>query len=107
LDRNGPEHAIVLGEAHWRAEDPDKARAAWQRLDQIGTAAALFRHADVLAMHEVWDEAAAAYTKSLAVDASNADAWYGRARANDSLKRFTLALDDARPPVALTRTANP
>jgi len=101
LEPNEPDHAIVLGDAHWRAKDPDKARAAWRRLDDIGTAAAVFRHGEVLALHEIWDDAALAYTKALALDGTNMDAWYGRARANDAVRHFAAAAEDARRAVAL------
>ena len=102
IEPNDPEHAIVLGDAYWRADNQPKARTAWKRLDKIGTRDSLYREGEVLAMHELWEDAAAAYTRSLAVDAANVDALYGRARAYDALTRFPEALEDARRAVALT-----
>jgi tetratricopeptide (TPR) repeat protein len=103
---NDPDHAIVLGDAYWRADNHDKALAAWQRLDKIGTPAATYRHGEVLAMHELWEEAIAAYTKSLALDSTNTDAWYGRARANGTLERLPAAIEDARRAVALAASTS-
>lgn len=105
LEPHDPDHAIVLGEAYWRAEKAWKAIEAWERLDAIGTREALFRHGEILAMHELWDEAAAAYTKSLARDPANADALYGRARSYDQLERYAEALADARRAAALVAHA--
>ncbi len=105
LEPAEPDHAIVLGEAYWRAGNQDKARAAWNRLDKIDTADALFRHGEVLALHDAWDEAAAAYTKSLERNAASADALYGRARAYEALRRFPDAIEDARRAVSLTGSA--
>ncbi|MGE5186371.1 MAG: tetratricopeptide repeat protein [Acidobacteriota bacterium] len=105
LEPNDPDHAVVLGEAYWRINDQGRARAAWQRLDKIGTATALFRHGDVLALHEAWQEASDAYTRSLALDGANGDAWYGRARCREALGNIELAIDDARRAVALTSRA--
>lgn len=102
VEPKDPEHAIVLGDAYWRADNQDKARAAWKRLEKIGTRDSLYREGEVLAMHELWEDAAGAYTKSLALDGANVDALYGRARAYDALTRFPEALDDARRAVALT-----
>ena len=100
-----PDHAIVLGEAYFRDGDTPKARAAWDKLDKIGTAVALFRHGEVLLLHELFDDAVVAYGKALALDGTNADAWYGRARAFNELAKFPQAIDDARRAVALTAYA--
>jgi tetratricopeptide (TPR) repeat protein len=101
LEPADPEHAITLGDAYWRAEEQDKAREAWRRLDRIGTPVALFRHGETLAMHREWEAAAAAYTKALVLDGTNADAWYGRARAYEATQRYHAAVADARRAVAL------
>jgi tetratricopeptide (TPR) repeat protein len=102
IEPKDPDHAIVLGEAYWRADNQTKARAAWQRLDKIKTPLSLFRHGEVLATHDLWEDAIVAYTQSLALDDTNADAWYGRGRAADALSRFPAAIADARRAVALT-----
>jgi tetratricopeptide (TPR) repeat protein len=102
IEPTDPAHAVTLGDAYWRNSKEDKARAAWAKLDKIGTADALFRHGDVLAMHEQWDPAIEAYTKSLVLDGTNVEALYGRARAYDELKKFRDAVEDARRAVALT-----
>jgi tetratricopeptide (TPR) repeat protein len=102
VEPKDPEHAIVLGDAYWRADNESKARTAWRRLEKIGTRDSLYREGEVLAMHELWDDAAGAYTKSLALDRTNVDALFGRARAYDALTRFPDALEDARRAVALT-----
>lgn len=101
LEPGEPSHAIALGEAYWRANEPEKARAAWNRLDAIETADAAFRHGAVLAMHEAWEEATAAYTKAIARDPTHVDALYGRARAHEEQKQFADAVADARRAVAL------
>ncbi|HEY5922792.1 MAG TPA: hypothetical protein VIV11_14035 [Kofleriaceae bacterium] len=101
LEPHDPDHAIVLGEAYWRAGNEANARIAWQRLAAIGTASALFRQGEVLAMHGLWVDAAEAYTKSLALDGTQPDAWRRRARAYDELKRFPDAVADAQRAVAL------
>jgi tetratricopeptide (TPR) repeat protein len=106
IEPDDPDHAVVLGDAYWRAGDRTRARAAWQRLDKIGTPAVLLRHADVLAMHESWDDAAIEYGKALALDATRVEAWRGRARANEALGRWQDALDDARRAVALIGVAS-
>jgi tetratricopeptide (TPR) repeat protein len=106
IEPQDPDHAVVLGEAYWRAEDQTKARAAWQRLEKIGTAAALFRLGEVLSVHELWADATQAYSKSLELDGTSADAWYGRAHAYDEVENFKAALADARRAVALTGTAS-
>ena len=102
IEPNEPDHAIVLGEAYWRANQGAKARAAWLRLDKIGTPIALYRHGETLAMHEEWAAAVTEYTKSLALDGAHADAWSGRARAYAELTRWADAVEDARRAVALT-----
>jgi superkiller protein 3 len=101
LEPDDPDHFVVLGDTYWQLDNETKARAAWNKLARIGTAESLYRHGEVLTMHELWDEAAAAYTKSLALDATSINAWYGRARANDELHRFDAAVDDSRRAVAL------
>jgi tetratricopeptide (TPR) repeat protein len=101
LEPGDPDHVVVLGDAYWLANEQLKARAAWEKLTRIGTAASTYRHGEVLTMHELWDDAVIAYTKSLALDATNINAWYGRARANDELHRFAAAVDDSRRAVAL------
>ena len=106
IEPEEPDHAIVLGEMYWRADDQTKARAAWQRLEKIGTAVALYKLGEVLSVHELWQDAADAYTKSLARDGTSADAWYGRAHAYDELGTVDKAVDDARRAVALTGYAN-
>ncbi len=100
------DHAIVLGDAYWRAGRQAEAFVAWQRLDAIGTPQSVFRHGEVLALHESWAPAVEAYTRALALDSANADAWYGRARAQDSLGQYVAAIDDARHAVALTANAS-
>lgn len=101
LEPHDPDHAIVLGEAYWRTGDQDKARAAWQRLARIGTASALYRQGAILALHDLWDDAVAAYTQSLALDATMPETWQGRARAYIELSRLPEAVADAKRAVAL------
>jgi tetratricopeptide (TPR) repeat protein len=105
IEPNDPEHAVVLGDAYWRDGKHAKARTAWQKLDAIATADSFFRHGEVLARHEVWKEAAEAYTKSLALAGASPDTLYGRARANEGLGRYADAADDARGAVALIAAA--
>jgi tetratricopeptide (TPR) repeat protein len=102
VEPNEPDHAVVLGEAYWRADDQPRARLAWYRLDKIGTPDALFRHGEVLALHDLWNESITPYSKALALDGSKPEVWYGRARAYDSLSKFPAALEDARRAVALS-----
>jgi tetratricopeptide (TPR) repeat protein len=102
LEPDDPDHALVLGEAYWRAGDTANALGAWDRLDKIGTAVSLRRHGEELALHEQWDGAVAAYTKSVAIDGTNVDTLYGRARAHDALRHAPAAIEDARRAVALT-----
>jgi tetratricopeptide (TPR) repeat protein len=106
LEPDDPDHFVVLGDTYWQLNNQAKARASWDKLARIGTAASLYRHGEVLTMHELWDEAATAYTKSLALDATNINTWYGRARANDEQKKFDAATDDARHAVALIGVAS-
>lgn len=101
LEPHDIDHVITLGDAYWRAEELEKAKEAWNRLAAVGTAQAHFRHGEILAMHELWPEAVKAYTLSLERDPMDANAYYGRARANDSLGQFALASEDARRAVAL------
>ena len=105
LEPHDPDHLITLGDAYWRANETDKGLAAWNRLDAMGTADAHFRHGEILAAHELWADAVKAYTKSIGRDGTNANAWYGRARAHDSLGQFSPAIDDARSAVALLGSA--
>ncbi len=105
IEPHDPDHAIALGEMYWRIENRDKAREAWARLTEIGTADALFRHGEVLAIHELWHDAVTAYTRALAVDGTNANAWYGRARAHEEISYLPAAVADARRAVALTASA--
>ncbi|HTR49232.1 MAG TPA: tetratricopeptide repeat protein, partial [Kofleriaceae bacterium] len=106
LEPDDPEHAVVLGDARWRAGDPDAATKAWQRLDAIGTADALYRHGEVLRMHERWADAVEAYTRAIALAPTNDNTWYGRARANEELGQLMAALDDARRAVAAVGLAS-
>ena len=101
LEPNDLDHVIVLGDAYWRADNQDKARASWDRLSKLGTAAAHLRHGEILAMHELWVEAATAYTKSIDLDGTNPKALRGRAQAQDELGKFADAAADARRAVAL------
>src|SRR5690606_11515081 len=105
IEPHDPDHVIALGEMYWRIEDQDKARAAWAKLTSIGTADALFRHGEVLAVHQLWHDAVSAYTRALALDGTNANAWYGRARAHQEIASFAAAVADARRAVALTAAA--
>jgi tetratricopeptide (TPR) repeat protein len=106
LEPDEPGHAILLGEAYWRAGKAEEAVEAWKRLETIDTAEALFRHGEVLAMHDQWDDAALAYTKALVHDPTSANTLYGRARAYEALGRFDNAVADARRAVALAGSAN-
>jgi tetratricopeptide (TPR) repeat protein len=101
LEPGDPDHVVVLGDTYWQAGNEPKARAAWEKLTRIGTAASLYRHGEVLTLHELWNDAADAYTKSLALDPTNINAWYGRARANDELHKFDQAVVDSSRAVAL------
>jgi tetratricopeptide (TPR) repeat protein len=105
IEPHVPDHAIVLGDAYWQADNSVKARAAWQRLATIGTPIALFRLGEVLAMHELWDDAVVAYTKSLALDGTKPETWRGRARVYDTLERYPDAVADAQRAVALVGLA--
>ena len=96
-----PEHLVVLGEAYWSLDKKKQAQAAWQRLEKIGTADALFRYGEVLSMHDAWKDAVTAYTKSIALDGARAAALYGRGRAYDALSKYPEATADARRAVAL------
>jgi predicted Zn-dependent protease len=102
LEPDEADPALTLGDAYWRADNRVKAVGAWERLEKINTADSHFRHAEILALHDVWDSAEEAYTKSLALDPTRADGWYGRARANEALQQFAQAAEDARRAVALT-----
>lgn len=104
LEPKDPDHLLVLGETYWVATDEAKARATWKRLDVIGTATAHYQHGEVLTQHELWDDAAAAYTKSLALDGTNPEAWRGRALAHESLTKYDLAIADAKRAIALLGT---
>jgi tetratricopeptide (TPR) repeat protein len=106
LEPDDPDAALTLGDAYWRADNRLKAITAWERLDKIDTADSHFRHGEVLALHDVWDAAVEAYTKSLAKDPTRADGWYGRARANEAIQQFAQAAEDARRAVALTNQLN-
>jgi predicted Zn-dependent protease len=105
IEPKEPSHAVVLGEAYWRAGQEDKAKAAWKRLAKINTTQALLAYGDTLAAHEMWEEAKAAYSTSIALDVANVNAWYGRARVLDSTSKFSDAIEDARRAVALTGLA--
>lgn len=106
LEPDDIDHALTLGDAYWRNDNRLKAVAAWEVLDKVHTADSHFRHGEVLALHDVWDAAQEAYTKSIALDATRADTWYGRARANEALQQFGQASEDARRAVALTNQLN-
>jgi len=106
LEPDDIDHALVLGETYWRAGDIEHAREAWARLSAVGTLAALLRQGDVLASHDQWEHAVAAYTAAGTKDATSADAWRGRARALDELGRHAEASVDARRAVALVGTAS-
>jgi tetratricopeptide (TPR) repeat protein len=101
LEPKDQEHVVILGEAYWRAGQRPRAIVAWQRLARIGTAAAYLRQAEILSLHGVWADAAAAFTESLARDATQVEAWRGRARAHDELRQFSVAVADAKRAVAL------
>ncbi|HEY5950157.1 MAG TPA: tetratricopeptide repeat protein [Kofleriaceae bacterium] len=105
LEPNEPDHALVLGESYWQLGDTVNARAAWQRLAAIGTPAAWLRYGEVMTTHEQWNEAVVGYTQLIALDATNVDAWRGRARANEALQHFADAVADAGRAVALIGVA--
>ncbi len=105
LEPHDLDHVIVLGEAYWRADNQDKARSSWDKLAKLGTAAAHLRHGEILATHELWVEAAAAYTKSIDLDGTNPRALRGRAQASDELGKYADAAEDARRAVALVSHA--
>jgi tetratricopeptide (TPR) repeat protein len=105
IEPKDPEHAVTLGDAYWRSGKQERARAAWQRLDTIGTADSLFRHGEVLARHDMWNDAVAAYSMSIDIDGANPDALYGRARAYEALASLREAAEDARRAIALTANA--
>jgi tetratricopeptide (TPR) repeat protein len=101
LEPKDPDHLLVLGETYWAATDEAKAKETWQRLEKIGTARALYQQGEVLSQHELWAEAANAYTKSLELDGTNPEVWRGRAQAYESLTHFDLAVSDAKHAIAL------
>jgi tetratricopeptide (TPR) repeat protein len=100
------DHVVTLGDAYWRGNQLDKAKEAWSLLAKINTAASLFRHGEVLFTHDMFAEAAEAYTKSLALDGTNPEVWRGRANAYDSLGKYAEATSDARRAVALIGIAS-
>lgn len=106
LEPGDIDHVITLGDAYWRGNELDKARAAWAKLAKINTPKALLQHGEVLALHELFDEAVDAYTKSLALDGTNPEVWRGRASAHDSLGRYQEATADAQRAVALIGLAS-
>jgi tetratricopeptide (TPR) repeat protein len=106
LEPREVDHALVLGDAYWRAGDQGKARVAWRRIATIGTKAALLRYGEVLTQHELWQDASDAYTKAIELDGSTPDAWRGRAQAYDALQRFPDAVADAQRAVALVGYAS-
>lgn len=101
LEPTDPEHAILLGNARWRAGEHAKAIEAWKRLARIDTAVTHLRLGEILSLHALFADAAIAFSSSLALDPTNPEAWRGRARANDELGKHGEAIDDARRAVAL------
>ncbi len=105
LEPNDPDHAIILGDALWRTGQRPRAVEAWHRLTKINTATALLREGEILSLHDVWQDAAIAFTKSLALDSTSIEAWRGRARARDELGEYAAAVSDAKRAVALIGNA--
>ena len=108
LEPTNIDHVAVLGDAYWRAGEPEVAQHAWARLATIGTASALLRQGDLLSEHELWDDAIEAYTAAAAKDPTIAAIWSGRARAHASrpgddqhLDHYEKATADARRAIAL------
>jgi tetratricopeptide (TPR) repeat protein len=106
LEPNDIDHAIVLGEAYWAANDQEHARAAWARLAKIGTFTARLRQGEVLSQHEQWLHAVDAFTAAITADPTSPDPFRERARALDALERYADAAADARRAVALVGAAS-
>ncbi len=106
LEPNDVDHLVTLGDAYWRAEEKSKALAAWNRLDALPTADAAYRHGEILANRELWQEASNAYTLALTRDGSHAGAYYGRATCLDALGQLPAAIEDSRRAVALLGSAS-
>jgi tetratricopeptide (TPR) repeat protein len=104
LEPDDPDHAVVLGNAWWRGGNRSKAIEAWKRLSKINTAATQLRLGEILSLHSLFSDAAVAFTSSLALDATNSEAWRGRARAHDALGKYGDAISDAKRAVALIGT---
>jgi tetratricopeptide (TPR) repeat protein len=105
LEPRDVDQVVTLGDAYWRLGQEQKALSAWNQLDKIGTRQSLSRHGSILAMHSRWEQTIDAYTKALALDRSDQDVLYGRARAYEALSRLPEAVEDARRAVALTAMA--
>jgi tetratricopeptide (TPR) repeat protein len=106
LEPKDIDHLLTLGDAYFRADNMAKALASWDRLDVLGTADAHFRHGEILANHELWEDASKAYTLALGRDGTHANAYYGRARSYDAMGKLAEAVEDSRRAVALLGMAS-
>jgi tetratricopeptide (TPR) repeat protein len=95
------DHAVTLGDLYWKANQQDKALAAWLRLAKIKSAPSQLRLGEIMSRREQWTEAEAAYTRALAFAPATAEAWRGKSRANAELGHYGAAIADARRAVAL------
>ncbi len=101
LEPDDDDHAVALGELYWKANQHEKALAAWLRLARINKAPVQIRLGEILSRREQWTEAEGAYARAVALAPVTAEAWRGKARANSELGHRSAAIADARRAVAL------
>lgn len=104
LEPDDPTHLVTLGEQYWQKQDRARALATWKRLANSGKATAIAKLAEVLAEHNMPQDALLHYAKAIKLDDKNPDFYKGRANLHESQKHYKEAIDDWEKVLSLLGT---
>ncbi|MEJ7599082.1 MAG: HEAT repeat domain-containing protein [Kofleriaceae bacterium] len=94
LEPDDPTHLVTLGEQYWQKQDRARALATWKRLANSGKASAIAKLAEVLAEHNMPQDALLHYAKAIKLDDKNPEFYKGRANVHEGQKHYKEAIDD-------------
>jgi cellulose synthase operon protein C len=94
IEPDDPGHLVALGEQYFQKGDKAKAMATWKRIANGKSAAALAKLGEVMAEHNLAEEALANYGRAIKLEPKNPDLYRGRAALQEGQKAFPEALSD-------------
>jgi tetratricopeptide (TPR) repeat protein len=94
LEPDDASHLSALGEYYFQKNEPARAVAIWKRIAEDKGAKGLTRLGDILAEHNLLDEALAQFKRAIALEPNDPEPYRSRARALEQKKAWNLAIAD-------------